>query len=134
MTAKNSGPRKPSAGLDGKKLDGIVAKAHKERDTRMAGYRERSLKMHPWVCGRCGRSFVHENLHELTVHHKDHNHDNNPPDGSNWENLCLYCHDNEHQRFAHLLQGEGFTLSAEKQKPATNNPFAGLKDLLKDKS
>ncbi|MFA7667514.1 MAG: HNH endonuclease, partial [Burkholderiaceae bacterium] len=22
--------------------------------------------------------------------------DDNPPDGSNWELLCLYCHDNEH--------------------------------------
>ena len=32
------------------------------------------------------------------MHHKDHNHDNNPPDGSNWELLCLYCHDNEHSR------------------------------------
>jgi hypothetical protein len=37
-------------------------------------------------------------VRELTVHHRDHNHDNNPPDGSNWELLCLYCHDNEHQR------------------------------------
>jgi hypothetical protein len=23
---------------------------------------------------------------------------NNPPDGSNWENLCVYCHDDEHSR------------------------------------
>jgi hypothetical protein len=23
---------------------------------------------------------------------------NNPPDGSNWENLCVYCHDDEHHR------------------------------------
>ena len=23
---------------------------------------------------------------------------NNPPDGSNWENLCIYCHDDEHSR------------------------------------
>ena len=21
-----------------------------------------------------------------------------PPDGSNWENLCTYCHDDEHSR------------------------------------
>ena len=24
------------------------------------------------------------------------NHDRNPPDGSNWENLCVYCHEAEH--------------------------------------
>jgi 5-methylcytosine-specific restriction endonuclease McrA len=132
MAGKNNGPRKSPGQLDGKKLDGIVARAHKERDTRLAGYREQSLKIHPWVCGRCGRVFTRENLHELTVHHKDHNHDNNPPDGSNWENLCLYCHDNEHQRFAHLVCGAGFTLGAEEKKPATYNPFAGLKDKLKN--
>jgi cytochrome c553 len=32
------------------------------------------------------------------VHHKDGNHLNNPPDGSNWENLCVYCHEDEHTR------------------------------------
>ncbi|QTG90742.1 HNH endonuclease, partial [Vibrio furnissii] len=26
----------------------------------------------------------------------DHDHTNNPEDGSNWELLCLYCHDHEH--------------------------------------
>jgi 5-methylcytosine-specific restriction endonuclease McrA len=133
MAGENSGPRKPAGGLDSKKLDDIVAKTHKKRDTRLAGYREQSLKIHPWVCGRCGRTFTHENLHELTVHHKDHNHDNNPPDGSNWENLCLYCHDNEHQRFAYLVQGEGYTITSESKKPSTYNPFANLKDILKHK-
>jgi len=133
MAGNNSGPRKPSGQLDGKKLDDVVAKAHKQRDTRLAGYREQSLKLHPWVCGRCGRTFTRENLHELTVHHKDHNHDNNPSDGSNWENLCLYCHDNEHQRFAYLVRGEGFMPEADKKKPATHNPFADLKDKLKNR-
>src|SRR5438046_823653 len=61
-------------------------------------YREQALKIYPWICGRCAREFTRANLRELTVHHRDHNHDNNPPDGSNWELLCLYCHDNEHQR------------------------------------
>lgn len=131
MTDNNSGARKPSAQLNKKKLDDIVAQAHKQRDVRLAGYREQSLKIHPWVCGRCGRTFTRENLHELTVHHKDHNHDNNPADGGNWENLCLYCHDNEHQRFSHLISGEGYTLPAETKKTATHNPFASLKDLLK---
>jgi hypothetical protein len=32
------------------------------------------------------------------VHHKDGNHRNNPPDGSNWENLCAYCHEDVHSR------------------------------------
>ena len=61
-------------------------------------YRERALKLFPWVCGSCGRDFTGKNLRELTVHHKDHNHNNNPPDGSNWELLCIYCHENEHAR------------------------------------
>ena len=80
------------------KLDQVVAKAHQEREKRTKGYREQSLKIHPWICGRCSREFDRSNLHELTVHHKDHNHDNNPTDGRNWENLCIYCHDNEHTR------------------------------------
>lgn len=60
------------------------------------GYREKALKLFPWVCGRCSREFVYSNLRELTVHHIDHDHSNNPEDGSNWEMLCLYCHDHEH--------------------------------------
>ena len=54
-------------------------------------YREQALKIYPWICGRGGREFTHANLRELTVHHRDHDHDNIPPDGSNWELLCLYC-------------------------------------------
>jgi len=61
-------------------------------------YRERSLKIHGLICAKCGREFDHMNRHLLTVHHKDGNHMNNPPDGSNWENLCIYCHDDEHSR------------------------------------
>lgn len=130
MAASTHGPRKPPSGeANSKKLDQIVAKARKQADTRMAGYREQSLKLHPHVCGRCGREFTRENLHELTVHHKDHNHDNNPPDGSNWENLCMYCHDWEHQKYSHLVTGAGaeFGLTHSKPKAATHNPFAGLK-------
>lgn len=55
-------------------------------------YRSRALAMYPHICGRCAREFSGKKLKELTVHHKDHNHDNNPPDGSNWELLCMYCH------------------------------------------
>lgn len=61
-------------------------------------YRERSLAIHGLICGRCGREFDAANRHLLTVHHKDGNHHNNPPDGSNWENLCAYCHEDEHSR------------------------------------
>lgn len=61
-------------------------------------YRRRSLEIHGLVCARCGREFDHTNRHLLTVHHRDGNHDNNPPDGSNWENLCVYCHDDAHSR------------------------------------
>lgn len=111
------------------RLDRIVAQTRRDRDQREQGYREKALKMYPWVCGRCGRSFTRENLRELTVHHRDHNHDNNPPDGSNWELLCLYCHDNEHARYTDSGYGE---IGKEKTTSgATHNPFADLGKLLK---
>ena len=86
--------------------------------------------MYPWICGRCAREFTRENVSELTVHHRNHNHDDNPEDGSNWELLCVYCHDNEHSR---LIDSEYGDLNSEKseQKVATHNPLAGLADLLK---
>lgn len=87
------------------KLDQMVARARREREEREKGYRERALKLYPWVCGRCGREFTRSNLRELTVHHRDHNHDHNPSDGSNWELLCLYCHDNEHSRLLDARYG-----------------------------
>jgi len=95
------------------------------------GYREQALKIYPWICGRCAREFTRANLRELTVHHRDHNHDNNPPDGSNWELLCLYCHDNEHQRQLEANGGGSGPLAA---KPlSTHSPFADLKELLAKK-
>lgn len=90
-------------------------------------YRDQALKLYPWVCGRCGRSFVHSTLRELTVHHRDHNHDNNPADGSNWELLCLYCHDNEHQR---QVDRPGAPQPPKTAAVATGNPFSDLKNLL----
>jgi hypothetical protein len=94
-------------------------------------YREQALKIYPWICGRCAREFTRANLRELTVHHRDHNHDNNPPDGSNWELLCLYCHDNEHQR---QLEAKGGTSAPSSVAPvSTHNPFADLKELLAKK-
>jgi len=117
--------------FDTDKLDAVVAKARQARDERLKGYREQSLRIHPWVCGRCGREFTLKNLHELTVHHKDHNHDNNPPDGSNWENLCLYCHDYEHQKYEEFLKGVGAAKDEGSTRVATHNPFADLKAKLK---
>src|SRR5438552_9221859 len=76
---------------DPSKLDRILAEARRNAKEREQSYREQALKIYPWICGRCGREFTHVNLRELTVHHRDHNHDNNPPDGSNWELLCVYC-------------------------------------------
>lgn len=61
-------------------------------------YRQAALSILPHVCARCGREFEGKNLSLLTVHHKDSNHLNNPRDGSNWELLCRYCHDDEHSR------------------------------------
>jgi 5-methylcytosine-specific restriction endonuclease McrA len=87
--------------------------------------------MYPHVCGRCAREFNRANLQELTVHHRDHNHDNNPQDGSNWELLCVYCHDNEHSRYVDSSYGNLVTDKAPGEE--THNPFAGLSDLLKNK-
>lgn len=127
-------PRRPKDGtVNSSKLDEIVARARQEREDRDHGYREQSLKIHPWVCGRCGREFTRENLHELTVHHKDHNHDNNPPDGSNWENLCIYCHENEHARYVDHVTGAGVTLGSREEGRATHKPFAELEALLQNK-
>ena len=119
-------------GRDTDKLDRVVAEARRNREKREQGYRERALKLYPWVCGRCGREFNHQNLRELTVHHRDHDHDNNPDDGSNWELLCLYCHDNEHSRYEEMLRG-GVAGEEGKSATATSQPFANLKELLKGK-
>jgi len=110
------------------RLDRIVAEARRHADERAQGYREKALKIYPWICGRCAREFTRSNVRELTVHHKDHNHDNNPPDGSNWELLCLYCHDNEHQR--QLEASSGGSRRSVGGPVSTHAPFAGLKDLL----
>ena len=113
---------------DHARLDRVVAEARKQRELREGGYRERALKLFPWICGRCGREFTGARVSELTVHHKDHNHDNNPPDGSNWELLCIYCHENEHSR---ELDEAVRDRKGGEPAPATYNPFADLKNMLK---
>jgi hypothetical protein len=96
-------------------------------------YRNQALKIFPWVCGKCGRDFSGKNLRELTVHHKDNNHKNNPPDGSNWELLCLYCHDNEHSRDMDAEWLPAKESGSERKTTTTHNPFANLNKLMDDK-
>ena len=96
----------------------------------MDPYREKALKLYPHVCGRCAREFPFSRLKELNVHHKDGNHDNNPMDGSNWELLCIYCHENEHAKMIDSAAGGGGTVKAQ---PGTFNPFADLAERMKKK-
>lgn len=117
--------------IDFAKLDKIVANARKDSEMRDKGYRERALKMYPWICGRCTREFTRANVMELTVHHKNHNHDDNPNDGSNWELLCVYCHDNEHSRY--IDHNDMDLGKPEATKGATSNPFANLSALMASK-
>lgn len=113
---------------DHTRLDRVVAEARLQREMRELGYRERALKLFPWICGRCAREFSGVRLRELTVHHKNHNHDHNPADGSNWELLCLYCHDNEHAR---VLDEAVRDRKNVQMSAATHNPFADLAARLK---
>ena len=121
-----------AGGKSGSKLDRVVAEARRQAALREQDYRARALRMYPWICGRCAREFTRENLRELTVHHRDHDHDNNPPDGSNWELLCVYCHDNEHARHVDHVRGAGYE-SAPVSDSASHRPFAGLGALLNRK-
>ena len=114
------------------RLDRIVAEARRAARGAAAGLSRAALKIYPWICGRCAREFTRANVRELTVHHRDHDHDNNPPDGSNWELLCLYCHDNEHQRRLEAAAGAPARPAAQ-PAAATHSPFADLKALLKGK-
>jgi hypothetical protein len=111
------------------RLDRVVADARRAREEREQGYRAQALKLFPWICGRCAREFDRSNVQELTVHHKDHDHEHNPPDGSNWELLCIYCHDNEHQRYVGQTSRPGGP--ADRAPVGTHTPFADLAALLK---
>jgi 5-methylcytosine-specific restriction endonuclease McrA len=115
------------------RLEHIMAEVRHDRERQEKTYRGRALKIFPWICARCGREFSGRRVRELTVHHKDHNHDNNPPDGSNWELLCIYCHDDEHSR-DQVAEWYDETTPADGKEPRYgNSPFASLKDLLKNK-
>jgi hypothetical protein len=112
------------------RLDKIVAEARLQRELRELSYREQALKLFPWVCGRCAREFSRANLQELTVHHRDHNHENNPPDGSNWELLCIYCHEQEHTKYVNAGASADAKGKVKTTTIATYKPFADLGRLL----
>ena len=96
----------------------------------MSDYRHQALKILPWICARCAREFSGKRVRELTVHHKDGDHHNNPPDGANWELLCIYCHENEHAR---VIDSQAGGDKENKPGAATYKPLAGLDGLLKKK-
>ena len=123
----------PNKSQDKNKLDRIIAESRQQRELREQSYREQALKLFPWVCGRCGREFSRSNLQELTVHHRDHNHDNNPVDGSNWELLCIYCHENEHARLLDAAPDTNATGKPKQGPASTHRPFSGLDKLLNGK-
>ena len=108
---------------------GRLAADLQDRREREQGYRAKALKILPWICARCERELSARNLRQLTVHHKDH--DNNPADGSNWELLCIYCHENEHSR-QEVADAYGKAEPERRREPAsTYRPFEALGALLK---
>lgn len=118
--------------VDREKLARILEESRRYRAERAEGYREQALALFPHVCARCGREFAGRALRQLTVHHKDNNHFNNPPDGSNWELLCVSCHDKEHQNpEPRVPEGEARG-SAEPESTLFHNPFEELDNNLGD--
>ena len=126
-------PKKNRSDADAQKAERIIAEARRDWERREQSYRAKALKIHPWACARCGREFSGKRLRELTVHHKDHDHQNNPEDGSNWELLCIYCHDNEHSRQEVADFYEEEAPQERREIVSTYRPFAALGDLWKDK-
>lgn len=121
----------PLSPLDPEKRAKLQAELRRDIAARQDGYRERALRILPHVCASCGRAFEGKRLKELTVHHRDHNHNNNPPDGSNWELLCIYCHDHEHEK--NRLEGyyEGARAEEDRLAPSIFSQFAALDSLIK---
>ncbi len=124
-----SPPKQP----DHARLDRIVAEARRASEARADSYRMRALAILQWVCTRCARTFDRTNVAQLTVHHRNHDHHDNPPDGSNWELLCIYCHENEHARERDNAGRTPTPGAAPEGAPATHKPFAALDALLKGK-
>ena len=110
---------------------------HEQQKPPGEDYRERSLAIHGLICARCGKEFTEMNRALLTVHHKDGNHFNNPPDGSNWENLCVYCHEDVHSReilgdyYAGSGSGKDEGLVYQGDRERVSSGFGSLGDYLK---
>ncbi|MEK7375305.1 MAG: HNH endonuclease [Thermodesulfobacteriota bacterium] len=68
--------------------------------------------------------------HLLTVHHRDGNHQNNPADGRNWENLCVYCHEDIHSRGLLGDYLEGTSVSREESVVYRDESNTGRKGLM----
>ncbi len=116
---------------DSQRLDRVVAEARRDQEERERGYRAQALKVLPWKCAHCEREFSGKRLRELTVHHKDHNHGNNPADGTNWELLCVYCHDNQHSRMEAADAYASAAPTGKQESVSSYKPFAQLGALLK---
>ena len=121
---------KPTSPASPERRAQLQAELRRDTAERQKGYREQALRILPHVCASCGRSFEGKRLKELTVHHRDHNHNNNPPDGSNWELLCIYCHDHEHEK--NLISGYYKRARNQKDtlKPSIFEQFSVLDSLL----
>jgi len=120
-------PAKPA---DAARRAQLQSELRRDQSQRQQGYRMRALAILPHVCACCGRGFEGTRLRELTVHHKDHDHTHNPPDGSNWELLCLYCHDHEHEKFKLAGHLEHARRGADSLAPSIFSPFAQLDGML----
>ena len=107
----------------------LIAEMRRDKKKKDESYRSRALNLFSHICGRCSREFSGKRLSELEVHHKDHDHKNNPPDGSNWELLCLYCHDHEHEKG---LDGRSANPGSETSElpPSVFGQFEGLDGLI----
>lgn len=140
---KRGGVRKttvPVRPLTQRSVEDVVRQMKKEQQKAPGeDYRERALAIHGLICARCGKEFNEANRGLLTVHHKDGNHFNNPPDGSNWENLCVYCHEDVHSRsvLGEYLGGsgggkeEGLVYQDDRMKQASGSGLGTLADYLK---
>ena len=78
---RGSAPAPPAGSAESARRIAARLKSSASVGRSARDYRRRSLEIHGWFCAKCGRDFDESNLHALTVHHRDGDHRNNPPDG-----------------------------------------------------
>ncbi len=117
-----AGPSRPA--------EDVVREIRATKHSGEEDYRERSLAIHGLICARCSREFDAAHRHLLTVHHRDGNHQNNPADGRNWENLCVYCHEDIHSRGFLGDYLEGTSVSREESVVYRDESNTGRKGLM----